>query len=84
MLRADDPALMAPTRQLISSLALVNLSSELLDAAGRLDSRPLRSLDAIHLAAALSLDAELGVFIAYDHRLLDAAQAVGLPTLAPR
>jgi predicted nucleic acid-binding protein len=43
----------------------------------------LRSLDAIHLATALQLGAELGEFVTYDKRLLAAAAAVGLPTASP-
>jgi predicted nucleic acid-binding protein len=49
------------------------------------DLRPLAlgSLDALHLASALSLEGELGTFVAYDQRLLVAARSAGLPTLAP-
>lgn len=43
----------------------------------------LRSLDAIHLASARSIQAELSAFIAYDHRLAEAASTVGLEQLAP-
>ncbi|HYS01038.1 MAG TPA: hypothetical protein VET82_01665 [Candidatus Eisenbacteria bacterium] len=41
------------------------------------------SLDAIHLAAALSLGADLAAVISYDERLTAAAAALGLPVLAP-
>jgi predicted nucleic acid-binding protein len=43
----------------------------------------LRSLDAIHLATALRLGDDLGVFLAYDERLLRAAAAHGLPVAGP-
>ena len=43
----------------------------------------LRSLDAIHLATALQLMAELEAFVSYDKRLLAAAEAVGLPVACP-
>jgi len=43
----------------------------------------LRSLDALHLASALLLGAELTTFIAYDRRLADAARAAGLVVAAP-
>lgn len=47
----------------------------------------LRSLDAIHLATAQVLTAELGepptAFVTYDRRLLAAASALGLPTASP-
>jgi len=43
----------------------------------------MRSLDASHLAAALSLGADLAAVISYDERLTAAAAALGLPVLAP-
>jgi predicted nucleic acid-binding protein len=50
----------------------------------QIGSTLLRSLDAIHLATADSIRAELAVLITYDHRMLADAQALGLPALAPR
>jgi uncharacterized protein len=43
----------------------------------------IRSLDAIHLGAALSVRPTLTSFITYDKRLLDAAIEAGLPADAP-
>ena len=47
----------------------------------------LRSLDAIHLATAQVLAAELGgtpvTFVTYDRRLLNAASNAALPTASP-
>lgn len=47
----------------------------------------LRSLDAVHLATAQVLTAELGAppdaFVTYDKRLLAAANAAGLATASP-
>jgi len=43
----------------------------------------VRSLDAIHLAAALSIRRSLTSFVTYDKRLLGAAIAAGLPAEAP-
>jgi uncharacterized protein len=43
----------------------------------------LRSLDAIHLATAHELRAELTAFVCYDKRLRDSAHALGLPVEAP-
>ncbi|MGH3588746.1 MAG: type II toxin-antitoxin system VapC family toxin [Pseudonocardia sp.] len=48
--------------------------------AGTLPGRHLRSLDALHVAAAMRWDAD--VMISYDHRQLAAAEAVGLRTLS--
>ena len=43
----------------------------------------VRSLDAIHLGTALSIRPVLTSFVTYDKRLLDAAQAAGLPINSP-
>ena len=43
----------------------------------------VRSLDAIHLGTALHSRAILTSFVTYDKRLLDAAQAAGLPADSP-
>lgn len=51
--------------------------------ASLLEPRLLRSLDAVHLASAISLGDELEVFITYDLRLADAARGAGLTVLAP-
>ena len=43
----------------------------------------VRSLDAIHLGTALRSRSSLTSFVTYDKRLLDAAQAAGLPVDSP-
>jgi uncharacterized protein len=43
----------------------------------------VRSLDAIHLGTALHARPGLTSFVTYDKRLLDAAQAAGLPVDSP-
>ena len=43
----------------------------------------LRTLDAIHLAAAVSLRSSLSAFVTYDKRLAAVAQEVGLPVQSP-
>jgi predicted nucleic acid-binding protein len=53
-------------------------------AAMQIGSNALRSLDAIHLATAASITAELGVLITYDHRMLGDGQSIGLPMLSPQ
>jgi uncharacterized protein len=51
--------------------------------AGMLLPPHLRSLDTIHVAAALSLGPHLGVVIAYDQRMIDAPQQQGLAVASP-
>src|SRR5919204_206209 len=67
----------------VERLVLVDLDTELLRAAALLDPPEIRSVDAVHLAAARALAPALAAFVAYDARLADAAAALGLPVEAP-
>ena len=69
-------------QMILGDLMQIPLTPELLDAAGSLPG-PLRSLDAVHLATALRLRGDLYSLVAYDRRLLDAADSAGLPTASP-
>ncbi|HEY2548965.1 MAG TPA: hypothetical protein VGI64_00155 [Streptosporangiaceae bacterium] len=51
---------------------------------GRLGPAVLRSLDAIHLAAALDLGDDLEALITYDDQLAEAAQFNGIRVTALR
>ena len=81
--RAGQSAAIGAARRLMAGLSLVRIDEPLLDRAGDLEPSDLRSLDAIHLAAALSVGTDLGVFLTYDERLARAAQAQGLVVAAP-
>lgn len=70
-------------REWLLDVALVPLEDALLEKATSLDPPPLRSLDALHLATALSVREDLGAFFTYDQRLAEAAEAHGLPVAAP-
>jgi uncharacterized protein len=69
-------------RRLLDRLDLIMVDDELLDLAGDL-AKPLRSLDAIHVAAAMELGDELEALVTYDVQMTRAAEALGLPVLAP-
>ena len=73
----------ARARDVLSSIDLIRLNSRVLDAAGVLRPHDVRSLDAIHLATALQLGADLGVLVTYDERMLQAARSIGLRAHAP-
>lgn len=62
---------------------IVLLRSEHLTRAAELAPGTLRTLDAIHLATALSLGDRVGQFVAYDGRLRAAASAHGLEVATP-
>jgi uncharacterized protein len=67
--------------ELLSSCMLVGVSAQLLRSARRLSCASVRTLDAIHLASALRVEAD--ELLAYDRRLLAAAGEQGLPTATP-
>jgi uncharacterized protein len=70
-------------RTVLSRMALVELDDQVVRAASAIQPTELRTLDAIHLATALSLGEELGAMCAYDARLADAAAATGAEVVAP-
>jgi predicted nucleic acid-binding protein len=70
-------------RRLLRSVHMIRLDEPLLDQAGDLYPTELRSLDAIHLAAALELGTDAGAFFTYDSRLTQAAEACGLDVESP-
>ena len=82
--RRGHPSAVGRVSELLARISSIPLDDAVAQSAARLAPPSLRALDAIHLATALSLERRLGVFIAYDRRLLDAAEALGLPTLTPR
>lgn len=70
-------------RRWLEGISLLPLDDVILDRATELEPAGLRSLDALHLATALSVSDEIGVFVAYDHRLARAAEKQGLPVAQP-
>jgi predicted nucleic acid-binding protein len=67
----------------LHDVALLPLDETLRDAAAALGPSFLRSLDALHLATALSIGDDLGVFLTFDRRLAGAAVGHGLPVKHP-
>jgi predicted nucleic acid-binding protein len=67
---------------LLDALALLPLDRELLGAAGALTEPALRSLDAIHVIAAIAVSPIDG-FVSYDDRQSAVARLAGLRTMAP-
>jgi predicted nucleic acid-binding protein len=65
----------------LAGVAQIDISEPVIALARRLFPTSIRSLDAIHLASATLLDAD--VIVAYDQRLLTAASELGFRTLSP-
>jgi predicted nucleic acid-binding protein len=70
-------------RTVLSRIALIDLDEEVVRFAAAIDPPELRTLDAIHLATAVSLGRDLGAFCAYDVRLGGAAGSKDIEVLAP-
>jgi len=70
-------------RLVLDGVALLAVDQDVLERAARLAPKELRTLDAIHIASALSLGADLLAFVTYDDRQRDAARKAGLPLVGP-
>ncbi|MGH2692735.1 MAG: type II toxin-antitoxin system VapC family toxin [Actinomycetota bacterium] len=70
-------------RTVLSRIALVEIDEDVVRRAAALDPVELRTLDAIHLATAISLGRDLGALCAYDIRLGTAAVSKTIDVLAP-
>jgi len=69
--------------QVLDLVHLVAINRSILLSAADLRAPGLRTLEAIHLASAISLAPRLDAFIAYDDRLLAAAGQAGLTAEKP-
>jgi predicted nucleic acid-binding protein len=81
---AGGPSAIAQSRRWFSRLYLIAMDRALLDRAATLaPGSLLRSLDAIHLASAQLMGADLRAVVTYDRRMLALAGTLGLPMAAP-
>jgi uncharacterized protein len=67
----------------LDQIDLIELDSPVRILARTVRPVTVRSLDAIHLGTALHFGSGLTSFVTYNKRLLDAAQAAGLPVDSP-
>ncbi len=71
----------ADVTRLLDGVALASIDRAVHRSAGLLPGPYLRTLDALHLESALRLDAV--AILTYDHRLGEAARAVGVTVISP-
>ena len=81
--RRAAPDRVVRARVVLDAVTLLEVSTAIFEEAGRLDPVIVRSLDAVHLAAALSLGDDLDAIVTYDDRLAEAARANGVAVAAP-
>ncbi len=81
--RRIDPAGVAGAELLLADMPIIPLAGWLVDTAENIGPPTLRTLDALHLAAAYGMVDVLDAFVVYDKRLRDAAAQIGLPVMTP-
>jgi predicted nucleic acid-binding protein len=69
--------------EVLARIDLVRITDTVLRSAGTLMPTELRTLDAIHLATAQLLGADLGRVVTYDERMATAARDLGLEVARP-
>lgn len=81
--RRIDTAALPLVAGVLERINIVRVTSNDFEKAAELSPPELRSLDALHLASALELADDVDSMLTYDHRLGDAAEALGLTVIAP-
>ena len=81
--RRSAPDRVLRAREVLDSITLLNVTTQIYEEAARIDPPTLRTLDSLHLAVALDLADDLESIITYDDRLAEAATANGVRTMAP-
>ncbi len=81
--RLGDDAMLQRAERLAARLELVPLTAHVRGRAVQAFARPLRSLDALHAAAALSVAADLDLAVVYDIDLAAAMSAEGITVESP-
>jgi predicted nucleic acid-binding protein len=81
--RYGEPGQAERARYLLDGLDILPLTEPVIALAETIGPPTLRSLDAIHLAAAAQIERELTAFVTYDRRLVDGCREVGLTTASP-
>ena len=73
----------AHLEHVLGAIEFIEINKAIAARAASIPPAIVRTLDAIHLATALSLQPGLEAFVTYDDRLADAARALGLPVVSP-
>jgi predicted nucleic acid-binding protein len=81
--RRLEPERQAAAFELLEQFAVSRIDRAIFDAAAGISGPLLRTLDAIHLAAAAKLGAELEAVVTYDKRMAAAAREAGFAVQAP-
>ena len=78
-----DPGSLPQAYTIVRRLREIRMTEAVLTRAAGVRPNVLRTLDAIHVASAMSVRDNLTALVSYDKRMLAAAQDAGLPTASP-
>jgi uncharacterized protein len=70
-------------RDVLEAVTLIQVTTAMFEQAGLLEPTLLRTLDAIHLSAAIALGDDLDGLVTYDDRLAQAARSNAIRVIAP-
>ena len=82
-LRREAPGSLVTVPEVLVRIFRYEVNAIIRSIAASFTEPSLRSLDAVHLATAQLVRADLEAFVTYDKRLLAAAAGVGLPIASP-
>lgn len=81
--RGIGPAAVVRAGKVLARVQMIRIDEELTDAAARLQPDSLRSLDAIHMAAAECVRDDITAVVTYDRRMQAGAEELGFTVAAP-
>jgi len=81
--RRRNPQHVTLVSEMLVRIGFISLDHSVYDEAGEMPPIELRSLDAIHLAAARLVKSQIAGMLTYDDRLAEAARAIGIRTFSP-
>lgn len=81
--RPEGSVAITAARAIFLAVDQVSIGESILEAAVLLPPTTLRTLDAIHLATAVSIGEDLAAVVTYDRRMIEGATSLGLPTASP-
>ena len=70
-------------RQLLNEMMLLPVTTDTRDRAAAIQPPSVPSLDAVHLATALEIQADLHALVSYDNRVVDTARGAGIKAISP-
>lgn len=82
--RRAAPDQMVQARAVLDAVILIRMPTAVFERAATLEPDLLRSLDSLHLAAAVELGDDLEGVVTYDKRLAEAAEALGIRVFSPK